>query len=93
MDVGKIIGWNVKRLRSRLGLTQAELSLRIDLVNQAYVSDLEKGKRNPTAILLALIARSLGATVGELFQTEGVPKEHVSGDIEIKSSRSKKSSA
>jgi transcriptional regulator with XRE-family HTH domain len=91
MDVGKILGWNVRRIRNERGLSQEQLALAVGIVNQAYVSDLEAGRRNPTAILLVLIARELSASVGDLFETATVPPEHVAGEVIIKSTRSRKS--
>ena len=41
------LGYRVRYLRKQKKWSQFELSLRAD-VNKNYISDLEKGRRNPT---------------------------------------------
>ncbi len=91
MDVERLIGWNVQRLRKDRGLSQEELALRIETVAQSYVSFLEGGRRNPTAVTLYLIAKSLGVGVGALFDETEAPKSITKGAVVIRSSRSGKS--
>jgi transcriptional regulator with XRE-family HTH domain len=93
MDVEALIGWNVARLRSRLGMSQHELAQQCGIINQSYVSGLERGHRNPTAVMLAHLATSLGVQAGELFSTNGAPREILEGPILVRSSRSKKRTA
>jgi len=90
MDVERLVGWNVQRLRKARGLSQEELALRIDIVAQSYVSFLEGGKRNPTSVVLYLIAKALGASVGDLFNETGAPSSIVKGPVVIRSTRSGK---
>ena len=47
MDMRKLVGRNVKRVRQEKGLTQEQLA---DLsgFSQLYISGLEQGRRNPT---------------------------------------------
>ncbi|WP_338736194.1 helix-turn-helix transcriptional regulator [Asticcacaulis sp. DW145] len=75
MDVDRLIGWNFKRLRSKLGLSQEEVALRLGTFDQGYISQLEGGERNPTARTLYRLAKALNASVGELFESEGLPPE------------------
>jgi transcriptional regulator with XRE-family HTH domain len=65
-DVRRLVGSNVRRLRTAAGLSQAELSARMG-VDRAYVSGLEKGERNPTIITLWHTAKALGVKVRALF--------------------------
>ena len=58
-------GRNVRDLRKRNGLTQAELASRADL-HRTYVADLERGARNASLHSIARVAGALGATVSEL---------------------------
>ncbi|MCR6659748.1 MAG: helix-turn-helix domain-containing protein [Asticcacaulis sp.] len=90
MDVQSLIGWNVKRLRKAVGLSQEELALRVEIVDQSYISGVEGGRRNPTAVLLYLLAAALGTEVGELFSVANVPSKITAGPVKIKSTRSKK---
>lgn len=92
MNVQMILGFNVKRLRLQKGISQEELALRIELVDQAYISQLERGKRNPTAVILALVARGLDSTPGELFDTTGINENWATGPIEVTSTRTDKRS-
>lgn len=87
MDVESLVGWNVQRLRKERGLSQEELALRIETVAQSYISFLEGGRRNPTAVTLYLIAKGLDAKVGELFEEAGAPSSITKGAVIIRSSR------
>jgi transcriptional regulator with XRE-family HTH domain len=90
MDVERLVGWNVQRLRKEQGLSQEELALRIDIVAQSYVSFLEGGQRNPTSVVLYLIAKALGVSVGALFDETNAPRDITRGAVIIRSTRSGK---
>ncbi|ESQ83779.1 helix-turn-helix domain-containing protein [Asticcacaulis benevestitus] len=89
MDVQALIGWNVNRLREDLGISQTELALRCVIVSQGYISKLETGERNPTAVIQFIIATALNVEVGELFSQSNAPAIYIEGPILIKSKRSK----
>lgn len=63
MDMRALVGRNVKRLREKLGLTQEELAEKSGF-SQQYLSDLERGRRNPTIVSVYELAQALG--VGHL---------------------------
>jgi transcriptional regulator with XRE-family HTH domain len=66
MDMRRLVGSNVRRLRLARDLTQegfADLSG----FSQQYISDLERGRRNPTVVTLYELATALGATVIDLL--------------------------
>ena len=55
MDLCALVGQNVRRHRLKAGLTQEELAHRANL-NRTYLSDIERGIRNPTIMMLQDIA-------------------------------------
>jgi len=63
MDMRKLVGRNVKRIRQREGLTQEQLA-EVSGFSQQYISGLEQGRRNPTVVTLYELAIALG--VGHL---------------------------
>jgi transcriptional regulator with XRE-family HTH domain len=65
-DVRRMVGRNVKRLRTAAGLSQAALAERMG-VDRAYVSGLELGQRNPTIVTLWHIAKALGVGLRSFF--------------------------
>jgi transcriptional regulator with XRE-family HTH domain len=65
-DVRRLVGGNVRRLRTAAGLTQAELAVRMG-VDRAYVSALELGARNPTVVTLWHVAQALEVRIVLLF--------------------------
>ena len=65
MDMRKLVGSNFARLRRQKGLTQEEVEARSGF-SQQYLSDLERGKRNPTVITLFHLAQALGVSHVEL---------------------------
>lgn len=73
MDMRKLVGNNLARIRHEKGLTQEQLEERSGF-SQQYLSDLERGRRNPTIITLYEIALALGVTVVDLLQPEAVEK-------------------
>jgi transcriptional regulator with XRE-family HTH domain len=68
-DVRRMVGKNVRRLRTAAGLSQAELAERMG-VDRAYVSGLELGQRNPTIVTLWHITKALGVNLRALVTEE-----------------------
>lgn len=68
MDMRKLVGSNVERLRRAQGMTQEQLAERSGF-SQQYISGLENGRRNPTVVTLYEIAEALGSTPVELLVT------------------------
>lgn len=69
MDLVGLLGTNVRVLRKRKGLSQEELAFRAEM-KRSYVSDLERGTRNPTVRALGRLALALGADPAELLSRE-----------------------
>jgi transcriptional regulator with XRE-family HTH domain len=63
-------GLSVRRAREAKGWTQDQLCEAADL-NQAYISGVERGERNPTILSASRIAKALGLTLSELCEGEG----------------------
>lgn len=61
----------VRRHREARDFSQEKLAERADL-DRTYISDIERGGRNPSIRSITAIARALGLTVSEL--TEGMGK-------------------
>lgn len=58
MDVVQLLGANVRRYRKLAGMSQEELSLEAGM-KRSYVSDLERGTRNPSVRALGRLADAL----------------------------------
>ena len=67
MNVNKQLGMRVRYLREQKKMTLEDLSFEAN-VNKNYLSDLERGNRNPTVKILERIAAALGITLEELFR-------------------------
>ena len=65
MDMRRLVGINFARLRKEKGFTQERFA-EISGFTQQYVSDLERGRRNPTVITLFHLASALGVTPVDL---------------------------
>ena len=59
MDMRKLVGRNFEKIRKEKGLTQERIA-EIPGFTQQYVSDLERGRRNPTIVTLFELASALG---------------------------------
>lgn len=69
MDMRKLVGANVRRLRQKKGLTQEEFAEKSGF-SQQYVSGLETGQRNPTIVSLYMLAEALDTTPVVLITPE-----------------------
>lgn len=61
------VGLNVLDLRRGRDLTQEEVAHRAE-IHQTYLSDVERGKRNPSILVLSRIAAALSVDVEELLR-------------------------
>jgi transcriptional regulator with XRE-family HTH domain len=68
MDMRKLVGRNVKRVRQAKGLTQEQLA-ELSGFSQQYISGLEQGRRNPTVASLYELATALGVSHMELLHS------------------------
>ena len=69
MDMRKLVGRNFGRLRKEKGFTQEQFAEASGFTQQ-YVSDLERGRRNPTVISLFHLATALGTEPMELVRSD-----------------------
>ncbi len=67
MDMRKLVGRNVRRIRTKKGLTQEEFA-ELSGFSQQYISSLEQGRRNPTVVTLYELATALGVKHMELLR-------------------------
>jgi len=61
------LGKNVRRLRVEKGLSQEAFADEAG-IHRTYVSDIERGARNPTILIVEKLAKRLGATASELLK-------------------------
>ena len=68
MDVVQFLGANVRHYRKLKSLTQEQLALDAGM-ERSYVSDLERGMRNPSVRALGRLANALGIEPKLLLET------------------------
>jgi transcriptional regulator with XRE-family HTH domain len=68
MDMRKLVGRNVRRIRRKKGLTQEKFA-ELSGFSQQYISSLEQGRRNPTVVTLYELAAALGVSHRELLRS------------------------
>lgn len=66
MDWNRIVGANVRRLRTQRGLTQEQLAHDAE-IDVTYLRGIEAGRRNPSVAVIGRIAVSLDARPQLLF--------------------------
>lgn len=66
-DWREIVGSNVRRSRHAAGITQEQLAFAAE-IDLTYVGGIERGKRNPSVIVLARIASALSIEPSALLQ-------------------------
>jgi CheY-like chemotaxis protein len=67
IDLKALLGMAIKTERCVLGLSQEELAERAGL-HRTYVSDVERGARNPSILSIEKLAQALELSVSGLFQ-------------------------
>jgi CheY-like chemotaxis protein len=67
VNLRTLLGTAIKSGRSQLGISQEELAWRAGL-HRTYISDLERGARNPSIESVEKLARALQISVAGLFQ-------------------------
>ena len=67
LELKILLGNAIKRERAALGISQEELAARAGL-HRTYVSDLERGARNPSVASVAKLARALRVSLAALFE-------------------------
>ena len=70
IDLKTLLGMAIKAQRASLGISQEELAHRAGL-HRTYVSDLERGARNPSIESIEKLAGALQVSVSNLFEGAG----------------------
>ncbi len=66
MDLPHILGRNVRQARLQKGISQEELAFQADM-KRSYLSDLERGVRNPSIKAIGRLASALGVEPSSLL--------------------------
>lgn len=66
---------NLRKIRQEKGLTQKELSLKLN-ITISYLSKLENEKKVPNVSLAVRLASALDCTVEDIFLTKSVTNRH-----------------
>ena len=66
MEIREKFGRRIRQHRLELGLSQEELAHKAES-NRTYISDVERGERNPSIVFAAKIASALDVKVGDLL--------------------------
>ena len=65
-DWRQIVGANVRRFRQAAGMTQEQLAFSAE-IDLTYVGGIERGRRNPSVLVLARIANALSVEPSALL--------------------------
>ncbi|GHV92916.1 hypothetical protein AGMMS50268_34190 [Spirochaetia bacterium] len=84
----ELLSRNIKLYRSRLGFSQLDLALELD-ISTTFLSDIETGKKWVSPKTLALIAKVLKVDIYELFKP-GEETTNPALSAEVRSASSKK---
>lgn len=66
MDIRHRLARNLRSLRTERGLSQEAFAFEVGL-HRTYISDLERGARNPTVLVIERLASALSVTPGRLL--------------------------
>ena len=68
MDWRTVFGENVRRLRRDRAMTQEQLAFEAH-IDLTYVGGIERGRRNPSLLVIGRLAAALGVTPADLVTT------------------------
>jgi transcriptional regulator with XRE-family HTH domain len=74
MDMRRLVGRNVLRIRNNKRITQERLA-EISGFSQQYISGLEKGQRNPTVVTVYELSVALGVNYIDLLKPDAQAKK------------------
>jgi len=80
MDKKQFLGKRIGEIRKREGLSQEKLAERVGISAQ-YVSNIERGKENPTLDLLLGLADALKVSLAEMCDFEDMDQRKVHNAI------------
>ena len=66
MDIRLRLAQNIRRLRQEKGWSQEDYADRAD-IHRTYVSDIERGRRNPTITVIEKLALPFGVSAARLL--------------------------
>jgi transcriptional regulator with XRE-family HTH domain len=75
-----LLSKNIKRYRGRMGFSQLDLALELD-ISTTFLSDIELGHKWVSPNTLAKIAKTLKVEVYELFKPDEADHREISPDI------------
>ena len=67
MLISKKLGDNIKKIRTRKGMSQGDICRALD-IDRGYMSAIENGKKNITISQLERLAQALGVSVDKLLK-------------------------
>lgn len=68
MSIKQTLGANVRRLREQRGWSQEEFADRCG-IHRTYISGVERGRRNPTVLVVAALAQGLDVPPSALLES------------------------
>ncbi|MGK7915059.1 MAG: helix-turn-helix domain-containing protein [Prochloraceae cyanobacterium] len=77
-SIKKRFGLAIKQRRHELGISQEELSFRAKL-HRTYISDIERGSRNPSLENIKKLANALEISISALFANYNIEAEEDNG--------------
>ena len=72
MDIRRLVGINLRRIRKECGYSQEGLAFECGL-HRTYISGIERGIRNPTVVILERIAAALKVPAARLLEETPPP--------------------
>jgi transcriptional regulator with XRE-family HTH domain len=66
VDIQQRLGANLRKLRTAKGWSQEQFAFEAG-IHRTYISDLERGARNPTIAVVQRLADCLGVGAGDLI--------------------------
>ena len=67
MDIRLRLGRNIRKLRKEKGWSQEAYADEVG-IHRTYVSDIERGARNPTILIIEKLAGPLGVSASSLIE-------------------------
>lgn len=74
LKIEQRFGLAIRQRRHELGISQEELAFRSEL-HRTYISDIERGSRNPSLKNIEKLAKALDISISTLFTSYGIEEK------------------
>ncbi len=83
LESNKVLGKNLTYYIDKTGISREKLA-KVSVVSRSYISEIEKGKKDPKFSILSKLATAMGISTGELCDNSKYTDGNNVADLDVK---------